>query len=190
MSLLDDVQEGKTDSMKWPSRWLGLNNPIPEISGAILWFLVRIPYTDDSYCRDGWASPSIGLQGACSHHGGVGYIEAASPLRNILAICIGVAVLIAMRITTARWERDRERQRKELKKLPPRSAAPDSRLRCPKCGDVMRKRLAKRGPYKGDRFWGCSRYPNCKGIRKIDEEVQPLTGPGGHSLTQSDERDV
>lgn len=167
-----------------------MNNPIPEISGAILWFLIRIPYINDSYCSDGWASPSIGRQGACSHHGGVGYIEAASPLRSILAICIGVAVLIAMRITTARWERDRERQRKKLKKLPHIPPPPDSRLRCPKCGDVMRKRKAKRGLHKGDEFWGCSRYPNCKGIRRIDEEVQPLTETGGHSRTQSDERDV
>lgn len=35
---------------------------------------------------------------------------------------------------------------------------------CPECGEAMRKRTSSRGP-----FWGCSAYPQCKGIRKIEE---------------------
>jgi restriction system protein len=34
---------------------------------------------------------------------------------------------------------------------------------CPQCGAVMRKRVAKRGANAGTAFWGCSRYPNCRG---------------------------
>jgi endonuclease YncB( thermonuclease family) len=37
-------------------------------------------------------------------------------------------------------------------------------IRCPKCGAEMRRRVAKRGRNKGREFWGCSRYPACKGI--------------------------
>jgi four helix bundle suffix protein len=33
---------------------------------------------------------------------------------------------------------------------------------CPECGKKMRKRHSKRGE-----FWGCSAYPECKGIRSI-----------------------
>lgn len=35
---------------------------------------------------------------------------------------------------------------------------------CPKCGAKMILRTAKNGGYAGNQFWGCSRYPACKGI--------------------------
>ncbi len=38
---------------------------------------------------------------------------------------------------------------------------------CPTCGNTMRKRVAKTGPNSGKAFWGCSGYPNCKGIRSM-----------------------
>lgn len=38
---------------------------------------------------------------------------------------------------------------------------------CPKCGSSMAKRLARRGKYAGSYFWGCTRYPSCKGTRNI-----------------------
>lgn len=38
-----------------------------------------------------------------------------------------------------------------------------SRL-CPKCGNAMIKRTAKYGPNAGKMFWGCSRFPDCRGI--------------------------
>jgi restriction system protein len=36
---------------------------------------------------------------------------------------------------------------------------------CPLCGKAMRQRTAKKGPHAGQAFWGCSGYPECKGIR-------------------------
>ncbi len=33
---------------------------------------------------------------------------------------------------------------------------------CPRCGSLMRRRSGRHG-----QFWGCSRYPGCKGTRKI-----------------------
>lgn len=39
------------------------------LAGAI-WIGLDGPYIP-SHCADGWDSPSIGKQGACSHHGGV-----------------------------------------------------------------------------------------------------------------------
>ena len=38
---------------------------------------------------------------------------------------------------------------------------------CPMCGSPMIKRIAKRGPNTGKEFYGCSNYPQCKGIRSI-----------------------
>lgn len=36
---------------------------------------------------------------------------------------------------------------------------------CPKCGSPMILRQAKRGDLAGTSFWGCSKYPGCRGIR-------------------------
>lgn len=36
---------------------------------------------------------------------------------------------------------------------------------CPKCGSSMVKRTARRGRNAGGQFWGCSRYPSCRGTR-------------------------
>jgi len=35
---------------------------------------------------------------------------------------------------------------------------------CPKCGSPMILRTAKSGANAGNHFWGCSNYPNCRGI--------------------------
>jgi predicted RNA-binding Zn-ribbon protein involved in translation (DUF1610 family) len=40
----------------------------------------------------------------------------------------------------------------------------ESSPRCPKCGSEMILRTAKRGDNQGGRFWGCSKYPECRGI--------------------------
>lgn len=36
---------------------------------------------------------------------------------------------------------------------------------CPQCGSRMVRRLAKRGRNSGNYFWGCSRFPQCRGTR-------------------------
>jgi restriction system protein len=36
---------------------------------------------------------------------------------------------------------------------------------CPICQSAMVKRTAKRGANSGNGFWGCSKYPGCKGTR-------------------------
>jgi len=35
--------------------------------------------------------------------------------------------------------------------------------KCPKCGGLMALRTAKSGQNPGSQFWGCTRYPACKG---------------------------
>lgn len=39
--------------------------------------------------------------------------------------------------------------------------------RCPSCQSAMVRRTARRGYNAGNQFWGCSRYPGCKGTRSI-----------------------
>lgn len=39
---------------------------------------------------------------------------------------------------------------------------------CPKCGAFMVQRTAKQGANAGNMFWGCSKYPQCRGIVPIN----------------------
>lgn len=38
---------------------------------------------------------------------------------------------------------------------------------CPTCGADMIQRVAGRGPNAGQRFWGCSRFPKCRGTLPV-----------------------
>lgn len=40
---------------------------------------------------------------------------------------------------------------------------------CPMCGKPMLRRMQNKGQMQGREFWGCSDYPRCTGIRRIDE---------------------
>ncbi len=46
--------------------------------------------------------------------------------------------------------------------------AKDSSPRCPKCGSEMILRTARRGDNQGEKFWGCSKYPECRGILNLN----------------------
>lgn len=49
----------------------------------------------------------------------------------------------------------------------PEPAAPE----CPVCQAPMRERQAHKGPNTGKVFWGCSRYPECRGTRERTEKT-------------------
>lgn len=49
---------------------------------------------------------------------------------------------------------------------------------CPKCGAVMQRRVARQGSNAGQEFWGCSKFPACKGTLPLVEVPQPaVTAP-------------
>lgn len=43
-------------------------------------------------------------------------------------------------------------------------AQPEAARTCPKCGSAMVLRVARKGPYAGKKFWGCSKFPDCRGL--------------------------
>ena len=47
------------------------------------------------------------------------------------------------------------------------SAGSEDQLRCPQCGSKMALRTARRGRSSGKQFWGCARYPECRGTVSI-----------------------
>jgi len=49
------------------------------------------------------------------------------------------------------------------------SAPAEANEVCPKCGSDMVIRVANKGKYAGQKFWGCSEFPRCRGIIKYEE---------------------
>ncbi|MDO8886188.1 restriction endonuclease [Candidatus Oleimmundimicrobium sp.] len=45
------------------------------------------------------------------------------------------------------------------------SFTPTSLVTCPKCGSEMILRTAYKGSNIGQKFWGCSKFPNCRAIK-------------------------
>lgn len=46
----------------------------------------------------------------------------------------------------------------------PAPAMPEIEPLCPLCNNKMIKRTAKKGRNAGNIFWGCSQFPNCRGV--------------------------
>lgn len=52
---------------------------------------------------------------------------------------------------------------------------------CPQCGSAMARRTARRGSRAGEEFWGCSRFPRCRGTRPMQAAVAPTFGSASGS---------
>jgi restriction system protein len=63
------------------------------------------------------------------------------------------------RLAAARIE-ERSQQRRPEQKTPV----------CPKCGEPMALRTARKGATAGSQFWGCCGYPKCRGVRQLEED--------------------
>jgi restriction system protein len=55
----------------------------------------------------------------------------------------------------------------EVRRQPIRRAPPPTPTQpmCPQCSSPMVLRTAKQGAHAGSQFYGCSRFPACRGIR-------------------------
>ncbi|MBW2406216.1 MAG: DUF2726 domain-containing protein [Deltaproteobacteria bacterium] len=42
---------------------------------------------------------------------------------------------------------------------------------CPKCGKELVKRIATKGQYAGQKFWGCSNFPKCKFTKTAEQAM-------------------
>lgn len=171
-----------TDKPKWWQTWW-----LPYASGGVIWLVMLLllgSLAGSARCRDGWASPSIGRQGACSSHGGVkrsgGWVGLASLLAGVSS-----AYWLAKLQTKSKWTNppsfSPEPQRPSpaplraglaVQAVHPKRGGPPP---CPTCGAQMVKRVASRGRRKGRSFWGCSGFPTCTGTRNF--AVADLSDP-------------
>lgn len=146
-------------------------------------------------CRDGWASSSIGRQGACSWHGGVdnsrGFlILIYAAVSGFVGFCVFGKLeprpqykqpnpILRQRCPRCgghmHYDREHEGQARcnrypicsgEQPALDDRSSSEAvDETTCPQCASPLRLRTAKRGRRSGQQFWGCSQYPRCRGTR-------------------------
>ena len=136
-------------------------------------------------CNSGWSSPSIGLSGACSHHGGVASWKGTLPILLSAAAALffyfhfkrqcrnAPDVSTSPPMATAFLKVDMEQQAVVSNDAEtPASAGNSKKDRgcknkslCPRCHSAMRLRTATKGNNAGHKFWGCSKYPRCKGTR-------------------------
>lgn len=49
----------------------------------------------------------------------------------------------------------------------PAEAGPVIAPACPRCGEPMVKRIGKAGAHAGKAFWGCARFPACRGMQSV-----------------------
>lgn len=61
---------------------------------------------------------------------------------------------------------------REVRRTPTLNVAPDEPV-CPKCGERMVLREARKGKDAGSQFWGCPRFPRCRGVRGISTASDP-----------------
>ncbi len=73
---------------------------------------------------------------------------------------------ILAQIKSGRFEPSGATQKAHVRRLKAR-ANPNAVRRCPKCGNLMVQRTAKRGTRAGEKFWGCSSYPKCKAVQSV-----------------------
>lgn len=133
-------------------------------------------------CSDGWASASIGRRGACSSHGGVD--RTVGVIKFLLSIGATVWAVVAYSARREKWLA-KLRANSEiptaspdiiLEVIPPSAKTPVPRpkvthpksspkVKCPICGGGMSVRTARVGKNIGGKFWGCKRFPRCKGTK-------------------------
>ena len=61
-------------------------------------------------------------------------------------------------------------------------ASPD----CPRCGVGMVRRTARRGPNQGNQFWGCPKYPKCRGVIYGSASAEPKGPPLSKAKTEDE----
>ncbi|WP_269490053.1 topoisomerase DNA-binding C4 zinc finger domain-containing protein [Alkalilimnicola ehrlichii] len=69
-------------------------------------------------------------------------------------------------IKSGRLEPTRKTHRQHVQQLRSRSD-PTAERKCPRCGNDMVLRTAKRGANAGNQFWGCSGYPKCRAVQSV-----------------------
>jgi len=81
-------------------------------------------------------------------------------------------LLDTSRVRTIAMMLSDHKEGREFRQSPTLTDVPDEPL-CPKCGERMVLRKARKGKTAGSEFWGCPRFPRCRGVRKMSTASDP-----------------
>ena len=123
--------------------WAWLLHPWPcAVAVFLVADIVIRQLLPETTCRDGWHSASIGLRGACSHHGGVSGVWGGLSV----AACLVLAFFSGqwrVRVRRAKRAAERAADRPATgESVRPPDVAAGSVPRCPACRSPMRRRMA------------------------------------------------
>jgi four helix bundle suffix protein len=126
-----------TDHLQAYSRWLGAADPAV-VANAVICLIHQANYLLDQQI--------VALERGFVTSGG--YTEQ----------------LAAARLAERReQQKDRTDPSDRFDRSDPIVAAPS----CPVCSKTMVVRTARKGEHAGQQFWGCSGYPDCRGVRSL-----------------------
>lgn len=74
---------------------------------------------------------------------------------------------ITSKIEVGRLTPSFKTNREHVKHVKTIVAEKESRQNCPKCGSEMVIREVKKGQNAGNKFWGCSKFPKCRGVVNV-----------------------
>ena len=97
---------------------------------------------------------------------GAGYIKYIKSKKACVLSPVEVKEIIS-KIETDRLNPSFKTQREHVKHVKNIVSEKQSSVSCPKCESPMVIRKTNKGPNKGKTFWGCSRFPACRGLANI-----------------------
>ena len=93
---------------------------------------------------------------------GFGYVRYIKSKKRPVFSQQEVAEIIT-KIEQGRLSQSFETYRAHIKHVKTIQSQKKNIVTCPKCGSAMKLRESK----NGDKFWGCSRFPKCRGTKSI-----------------------
>ncbi len=97
---------------------------------------------------------------------GIGYIRFIKS-KTLPVLSAGEITDIVTKIATGRLAPSFKTNREHVEHVKNIVSEKQSTTRCPKCGSSMVMREASKGANKGNKFLGCSQYPQCRGVLSL-----------------------
>ncbi len=82
--------------------------------------------------------------------------------KDVVLLSQSKVASIIKRIKSEQLEKSFKTNRNHVKHLKEKAVANNSKRRCPKCGSILVKRMAKKGANIDQGFYGCSGFPRCR----------------------------
>jgi restriction system protein len=97
---------------------------------------------------------------------GAGYIRFIKS-KTALVLSLGEVKAIVGKIAMGRLTPSFQTNREHVNHVKSVVFEKQSSTVCPKCGSLMVMRESNKGPSKGNKFLGCSKYPQCRGVLSV-----------------------